>query len=192
MPFVFVLGAVGLVNEEKYMKRLMAFLVAFFISMSLVNDYKIITNPEKANLPRTDRSGYLEEWTAGTGIAEAANIIKTEHMNNPEKKIVVGTEGYFGTLPDGMQMYLNRVENVQVFGTGLDFGEVPQPLIDSVKEGNKTYFVVNSSRLKFGEDEFEGLGLKVVQKYKKADRPDGFKEFVQHGPYDTFYLLEVK
>ena len=135
----------------------------------------------------------MEEWTAGTGIKEVADFIKEEHAKNPNQKIVVGTEGYFGTLPDGLQIYLESVPNVTVIGTGLDFGEVPEPLRVSVKSGTTTYLVANSSRINNKvEEDFEDYGLKVVKTFKKADRPnEGYKETVQFGLYDTFFLLQV-
>jgi len=190
IPPIFILSSGAIFIKGFVPKKLVMVFILAVMVLALRNDYILITSPENANLPRSERSGYLEEWTAGTGIKEVSEYIKAEHDREPDKQIIVGTEGYFGTLPDGLQIYLNNVPNVVVIGIGLDIGEVRDSLRESVAAGNKTYMVANSSRLKFDGD-FENYGLKVIEAYKKADRPEGIREYVQHGVYDTFYLFEV-
>lgn len=187
LPPLFVLAGVWIFGNKKYM-RVGLLLLSLFVLQSLSFNYNLLTNPEAANLPRSERSGYLEEWTAGTGIKEAAQIIKEVHKQNPEKQIVVGTEGYFGTLPDGMQVYLQGTPNTVVIGTGLNFEKVPQQLIQSASSGNLTYFAVNSSRL---QENFVRDNLELVVKFEKAKRPKDTHGYIQHGPFDVFYLFKV-
>lgn len=199
LPFLFILAATAFSLPKKatkiysLVKYAGILLMGVFIIQALIFDYYLLTNPQQANLPRSERSGYLEEWTAGTGIKEVADYIRAEHLAKPDMEIVVGTEGFFGTLPDGLQMYLQNVPNVTVIGVGLDFGKVPDQLAVSYKSGTKTYLVANSSRINDSlEENFLAKGLRVVKSYKKADRPaENYKETVQYGIYDTFYLLEV-
>ena len=167
--FVIIAGSLFLVKSRK-LKFVSYILFAVFIAQSLNYDYKLLLSPEKANLPRSERSGYLEEWTAGQGIREIAIYLKNEELKQPGKKIVVGTEGYFGTLPDGLQIYFDGVTNTNVIGVGLQLEEVPQSLIDSKKFGNKSYLVVNNERLHLDP---ELAGLSKVAEYPKAVRPDG-------------------
>jgi 4-amino-4-deoxy-L-arabinose transferase-like glycosyltransferase len=188
LPVLIVLAAMSfLINKEIFKRGLVLGLIVFVFHAFYINRL-LLTDIKAAPLPRVMRSGYLEEWTAGTGIKEAAEIIREEYKNEPDKKIIVGTEGYFGTLPDGLQIYLNDLPEVTVIGVGIDFGEIPSQLLESAKAGNKTFFVVNSSRLKADP---EKLGLKLIAAYPKAFRPDGIKEYVQFGPHDTLYLFEV-
>ena len=140
---------------------------------ALLNDFQLVTNPQSVRLPRSERSGYLEEWTAGYGIKEVADFIKNEYMRNSSQKIVVGTEGYFGTLPDGLQAYLNDLRDITVIGVGLPISELPKSLVESRVAGNTTYLVINSTRFLGNE---ESLGLKLIALYEKAQRPDGSKE----------------
>lgn len=192
LPPFFILSVLGLLHKKKIFVVLTALFLVFFIGTSLFFDYQLVINPEKANLPSSERSGYLEEWTAGIGIKEVANRIKAEHSKNPSEKILVGTEGYFGTLPDGLQMYLNDIPNVTVIGTGLNFNDVPQSLKDSYMSGAKTYLVVNSSRLKIKPEDFAAKGLKVIATFKKAARREKLThEYLWYGPYDTFYFFEL-
>ena len=160
--------------------HLFTILFIFFVFRSLWIDNLILTNVEAAPLPRSERSGYLEEWTAGVGIKEAAEIIREEYQHEPEKKIVVGTEGYFGPLPDGLQAYFNDLPEITIIGVGIDISELPSQLVESKRAGNKTYLVINSSRLKADP---EKLGLELVAVYSKAFRPDGSRE--------SLYLFEV-
>lgn len=201
LPFFMILSSFVFINslvkrildEEKYktLKTLLVFAFALFISKTIVVSNTLITSIDAANLPRSERSGYLEEWTAGGGIKEASMVIREMYYNNPDQKIVVGTEGYFGTLPDGMQMYLNDIPDITVIGVGVIIEEVPVQLIESVNAGNTTYLVINSSRLKINETDFEKNGLSVVQSWQKPDRPNTEREYAQYGPHDKLYLLEV-
>ena len=173
VPFLVVIASSAFLEERKNWVKVLTFVLAFFVAQSLVFDYHLLTDPAKANLPRSERSGYLEEWTAGQGIKEAATYIQKYQSDNPGKKIVVGTEGYFGTLPDALQAYLNRDREITIIGVGLNFTEIPTPLKESFKSGNATFLVINDSRFK---GEVDGKNLKLIAKYPKATKPDGSHE----------------
>jgi hypothetical protein len=182
LPFLMVLAGAAMEGAKNLKLRVgvwLLILVSLIQSLFLVG--KLLTKPESANLPRSERSGYLEEWTAGTGIKEAAAFFKTQTENLPPgKQVVVGTEGYFGTLPDGLQIYLNNYPRLTVIGVGLNFDKVPSPLVDSAKSGNKTYLLVNASRF---DGNAEALGLNLRETFPKAVKPDG--------THDTLNLFEV-
>ncbi len=193
LPYVAILAAVAFLPYLRGKKpiAILNFLwillgVSTIIALNTI--FKLHTNVEDVNLPRSERSGFLEEWTSGTGIKEVAGIIESEYLAAPDMKIVVGTEGFFGTLPDGLQVYLNAYPEITVIGVGLDFTKIPSQLSESRDFGNKTYFVVNSSRLKIDPND---LGLVEIAKFKKADRPIG-REYVQYGINDYLYLFEVE
>jgi len=169
-PFLILAAACLLGKRFKYV---LTVLVIVFIFHALLIDNLLLTDVEKAPLPRSERSGYLEEWTSGYGIAEVAELIRDQYMREPDKKIVVGTEGYFGTLPDGLQIYLNDIREITVIGVGLGISEPPIQLKEAKNAGDKTYLVVNSDRF-IGE--LEGGGFKLLAAYPKAVRPDGSRE----------------
>jgi len=152
-------------------------------------DYYLLTNPEKANLPRGERSGYLEEWTAGQGIKEIADYLKNQSSINNNQQIIVGTEGYFGTLPDGLQIYLNDLPNIKVIGVGVIIDDTPQSLRDAKRAGNKTYLIFNKSRYKGKPDE---QGLTLIQKYPKALRLTDSRQYIIHGPQEELLFFEIK
>ncbi|MBU3956802.1 glycosyltransferase family 39 protein [Patescibacteria group bacterium] len=155
-----------MVKKLKIKTNLLALLILLIIIPSLYYNYLLLTEPEKAPLPRRMRSGYLEEWTAGQGIREIADFIKEKAK---EKNVLVGTEGSFGTLPDGLQIYLEKVPNVTVIGVGYPITGVHSSLVNSLVD-NDVYLVVNQSRLQIPP---EAYGLKLVGEYPKALTPEG-------------------
>jgi 4-amino-4-deoxy-L-arabinose transferase-like glycosyltransferase len=173
VPFVGILAANAFGAKKGLGQWLAGAIFIIFILHSVYIDWLLLSDPEKVSLPRGERWGYLEEWTAGTGIKEVADYIRELHVKMPGDKIVVGTEGYFGTLPDGLQIYLNDLPEIIVVGIGLGIDRVPKPLAESRQAGNKTYLLVNSSRLMV---KAEDAGLTLISAYPKAVKPDGGRE----------------
>jgi hypothetical protein len=189
IPYLFILASLVLLAEIKWVKVLTSVLVLLLVGQSFIFSYHLLTNPEKANLSRGERSGYLEEWTAGQGIKEISEYLKTEATKlSSGKQIVVGTEGYFGTLPDGLQIYVNTHPNVVVIGVGVIITDTPQSLKESFKAGNKTYLVVNKSRFR---GDAEKQGLKLVGSYPKALRLTDSDQYVKFGPREELLFFEL-
>jgi Dolichyl-phosphate-mannose-protein mannosyltransferase len=188
MPFIYIISSLFIIFHTKYQKLSYFLLVLFMVNCFLVN-YLLIFNIPDAPLPKSERTGYLEEWTAGYGIKEVAGYLISE-VKNPQVKgqIVVGTEGYFGTLPDGLSIYLNNYPQITVIGVGLDIKEIPKSLYESKKAGNRTYLVINSSRLAVDPNK---IGLKLINSYKKPLRTIGTSDYIKYGPRETLYFFEV-
>jgi len=120
----------------------------------------LITNPQRAWLPENERAGYLEMWTAGYGIRQSADYLKNIAKT---QKVLVGTEGYFGTLPDGLQIYLEKLPNITVIGVGYPIKTIPSKLTEGLKD-NRVFLVVNDSRFETVDDNT----WKIISKYPKA------------------------
>lgn len=200
LPFIVVLASVAFLAVQKQFKIFIFAIFAFFAVHAITIDYYLITNPEKAPLPQSERSGYLEEWTAGGGIREVADFVKARHSQNPNERIIIGTEGYFGTLPDGLQIYLTDIPGITVIGVGITIAEVPEQLINAKKTGDTVFLVANSSRMlaKFDRDataaarKGEEMGMKVVASYPKAKRARmDAHPYLFYGERDILYLFEV-
>ena len=89
-------------------------------------------------------------------------------------------------------MYLTDIPNVTVIGVGLDFTNIPQSLKESFEAGNKTYLVVNQSRINIKEENYQKFGLKLILSYKKADRREKeSREYILKGPFETLHLFEI-
>ena len=188
LPYLYLLAASAFLFTVRRSRVLVAGLIVFLF-MAFKFDYLLLTAPEKADLPTTERTGYLEEWTAGYGIKEVSEILREEQRREPKAKIVVGTEGYFGTLPDGLQMYLYDAPEITVIGVGIFIEEIPSSLSESKEAGNKTYLVVNNTRLK---GDALKLGLELIAAYPKALRTEGTKEYIIYGPQEALLFFEVK
>nr|MBP9758727.1 hypothetical protein [Candidatus Dojkabacteria bacterium] len=188
IPYLLILASLVMLIEVIWLKKIVYGLIALFIIQSGIFSFHLLTNPEKANLSRGERSGYLEEWTAGQGIKEISEYLINEESKNSGKQIVVGTEGYFGTLPDGLQIYVNSKPNIVVIGVGVIITESPSSLKDAVKAGNKTYLVVNKSRFRADPEE---LGLKLISKYPKALRLTDSDQYAKFGPQEELLFFEV-
>ncbi len=179
LPYLFLLAGSAFMVTNKILKIGLTITLFVFVLLSFKNDYFLLTQPELANLPRSERSGYLEEWTSGYGNKEIADYLIDFSLKNPNEKLVVGTEGYFGTLPDGLLNYTNSYSNIIVIGQDIPIKEVSKSLYESRKSGNPTYLVVNSDRFWM----VNPPELTLLAVYPKGVRPDGSRE--------TLYFFEV-
>ncbi|KKU03474.1 MAG: hypothetical protein UX05_C0001G0103 [Candidatus Amesbacteria bacterium GW2011_GWC2_45_19] len=138
---------------------------------ALAMDYLAVARPESLPLPRIERSGYLEDWTAGYGLRDVAQRLRQYAAAGP---VLVGSEGFFGTPFNALQLYLNDVSNVRVIGVGVWIDSVHEKLKNSLAD-NQVFLVVNSTRLHADPDQ---IGLKLIVSYPKAYRPDGTREYL--------------
>jgi 4-amino-4-deoxy-L-arabinose transferase-like glycosyltransferase len=159
IPPILVLTAWGVdvfINQIKVFKT---FVLAVFLltiaSFALSFDFFLLTNPEKAPLPRESRRGYFEDWTAGYGLKETAALIESQSKIS---KVTVATNGIFGVCPEGLEIYFENNPNVS-FVT--DF-KVPSLDLLPYSKNNRTYFVSNLWSFA------NGSNLKLVEKYPKA------------------------
>lgn len=173
LPYFVLIASSFFLTKIKWQKITTYVLGVFFVIQSLTFNYYLISKPSKAFLPRSERSGYLEEWTAGQGIREIAEFLNNESKNNPGINIVVGTEGYFGTLPDGLQIYFDKNSNVNIIGIGLELDKIPASLVAAKKAGNRVFLVANNERM---NTDFGKLNAKKVGEYPKEIRPNGTRQ----------------
>ena len=130
------------------------------LPLSLYFNYLLLTDPSKAPLPKEERIGYLEEWTAGYGFADIAQFLIEKSKTN---SVVVGTEGFFGTLPDGLRIYLDKEKVTIVTSSATISAQIRNAANDHL-----TYFVGNSRRLKGRIS-----NVLLIKEYSKAQPRDG-------------------
>lgn len=170
IPPLLILASIGFFEIYKKYLWLAFSLFAIFVIYSSVYIKNLQTDPAKAYLPQNMAHGYLQEWTAGWGQKEIAQYLIER---SKQTKVLVGTEGYFGTLPDGLQIYTERVPNLTVIGIGLPIKGVP----DNLKNGlidSEVYIVSNQSREDFSTA--EKTRIELVFSFDKPVRPDGTRE----------------
>lgn len=161
MTPIFILASLVFLNKGNVFRKILIPLFVIFIIQAIWLDYLLLTNPQKLPLPKSERSGYFEEWSAGYNLKEIAQFLQAE---SKDKTVVVGTEGTFGTLPEGLQIYLDKVRNVVIIGGS---GYISDQIRETAKE-HPTYFVANKSRIP------QGLGgVSLLKEYPKAVPEDG-------------------
>lgn len=160
IPPLLIVASFGIDSLIRIFKRYNSLITALFIVCFLIwpviFSLKLLTDIENSPLPRNERRGYLEDWTAGTGLRDIASV-----LDNESKKglIIVGTEGSFGTLPDGLQIYFDKNRNV-VFKPGNSSVSA-----ELRREALKlpTFFVANESRFPKYTDNVE-----LILRFPKA------------------------
>lgn len=143
------------------------YLLTLIIISALIIDGLILYKPESVPLPRNERAGYLEEWTAGQGIKEVSEKIIQMSKDGP---VLVGSEGFFGTPFSALELYLNKASNVRIVGVGVWIDSVSDKLTNALSD-NQVVMVVNSDRLHI--DDYSKHNLTLLAEYPKAIKPDG-------------------
>lgn len=156
------------------LSRLKAWVVAILITVPLLLSVWYIYSPKNSPLPYDMATGYYQEWTAGWGQKEIAEYLINLHSQG--KKAVVFTEGFFGTLPDGLQIYTQSYPNLTVVGSAPIAETLPDGLLNTSKD-NERFFVINSTRNKLTASDLAKLEL--INEYPKFPRADGTHESLQ-------------
>ncbi len=110
-----------------------------FIGLALIN-------PNALPLVAADKAQYLTEWSSGHGLIQTAALINSMRQNGT---IAVATEGYFGTLPDGLTLYFHRrpVDGIFIDGIGQPVQRIPDEFKTRARAYQQSMLVVNSNRM---------------------------------------------
>lgn len=152
------------ISMKYFVKTFIALLVV--LPFSLVFNYQLLTNPPPDSLPKAERKGYFEDWTAGYGFSEIAGYLMERKKMGP---VVVGTEGFFGTLPDGLQIYLDKAGIPIIGSTATISAQLKEASLT-----NQTFFVVNKIRAMENQP-----GLKLIKEYPKTPSLEGEQDAIQ-------------
>ena len=111
---------------------ILVLLLANIISLSGIFIFYSYFDVGSLPLVAADKVQYLYEWSSGHGIKESSDYILELAK---KEKVAVGTEGYFGTLPDGVLMYLHRrdVTNLYVEGIGYPIKNIDPKFVAKAK-----------------------------------------------------------
>ena len=146
------------ISLRNFIKILLGLLI--ILPLSLHFDYQLLVSPPPDGLPKEERIGYFEDWTAGYGFKEIGEFILEKSKN---KRVVLGTDGFFGTLPDGIQIYLDKA-NVAIVGSTATISAQ----VRIAAKGNETYFIGNKKNL-----EGKVRNVLLIKEYPKAKSADG-------------------
>ncbi len=135
-------------TKKALLAVVLALILANTVSPTLAFFIPAYTNVNNYPFVKVDKVQYLSSWSAGNGIKEVTEkLLKEADQKN---RIALATEGYFGTLPDGVLMYLHGkdVTNLYVEGIGQPVNKIPASFIKKAKNYDKVWLLVNSNRLK--------------------------------------------
>lgn len=143
--------AISLKNlgQRSLLKYLIIVLIGIQAATFISNAY---FNVDQLALTAADREQFLESWSSGHGISETVEFIEEIAK---DKKVAVATEGYFGTLPDGILLNLHNrnVDNIYVEGIGQPVREISKEFLERAKDFDVKLLVVNSYRLEMNMDD---------------------------------------
>lgn len=172
--FLTLAGGIGLGTCVKH--KAFGIFCAILLGLSAMQSLYFVGSaylkPEKLLFVAEDSSQYLYEWSAGYGNREVRDFIRQRQAQLPEgRRIIVLTEGSFGTLPDGLLMYFHDGDNaktMEVHGIGVGVSRIPEEYVQAAKT-NEVYFVLNSHR--FGIADLNTI--KLVFEVKRPKSPKG-------------------
>ena len=97
----------------------------FFITFSLIRDYKT------APIPETDKQQLITSWPAGSGVKKTVAFFEKEAKKGP---IFVATQGELGLLPYAFEIYLDNTPNITIEGYWPIEEKIPNEIIEKGKQ----------------------------------------------------------
>lgn len=142
--FFIVSSSLFISNISKKFLKIVLLILIIIQSFNFI--YWSYFNINHLPLSPADRRQYLEDWAAGQGIKESTEIIQKMAENST---VAVATEGFFGTLPDGILLYLHgeNVNNILVEGIGQPVISIPENFANKAINYQHQILIVNSHRL---------------------------------------------
>lgn len=109
--------------------------------------YLAYSNPEKIPLVRAD-SDYISGWAAGRGVKEISQYLVTIARNN-KTDVEVYTEGTFGLLPHGLELYSDGLtKKLKITGLYPISDIPPLSVRQNAEKNSETYFILNNTQVK--------------------------------------------
>ncbi|MFH1280360.1 MAG: hypothetical protein ABII08_01945, partial [Candidatus Beckwithbacteria bacterium] len=160
IPFIIIIISWGLTKIKKPLSILFIVVTAFYW---LKFDYLLLTNPTKAPLPEREQTQYFYEWSAGYGLKEITNYL---NKLPKDQDVLVATEGSFGTLPNGLEIFFDQSKNILIQGIGFPEDKIHQDMKNSLNEDKLVFLVFNKDRI----NHYDKNRFKLIEQYP---RPSG-------------------
>jgi 4-amino-4-deoxy-L-arabinose transferase-like glycosyltransferase len=155
-PFLIIIISWG-ISRLKFLSWPSALMLAI---LWLPFNYQLITSPHLARLPEAEKKQYFYEWSAGYGLSEITSFLK----NQPhDEEILVATEGSFGTLPNGLEIYFSGNNKIKILGVGFPKTTISEGMEAALKANKKVFLVANDNRYNWSQKD----RLKLIAEYPR-------------------------
>ncbi len=149
---IFIIPATALALDELWNRKkwIGVSFLTFLIVCLLRFDIPLWFSPESTPFTHDDIHQYLADWSAGYGIPTTRDYLTKEVQSG--KKVLVGTEGLFGTLPDGLFVYFSETQflkQMEIIGVGQPVVGLSDEMKAKTSRYDETFLVVNQDRLHF-------------------------------------------
>lgn len=114
-------------------------LVIFICVYPLYVDAKVLFSIVTAPIPKADSGQYINDDPAGWGIREIVDFMNQETQKGP---VTIFTEGTFGLLPYGIEIYLVNNPSITIIGLWPVPDEMNGQMVESIQK-QPTYFISN-------------------------------------------------
>ncbi len=157
-PYLLIFSAYFLANLKKYLS--LATVLTFIVPAFLIS--KLIFDPIHFPFVSVDE-GYVNGWSAGNGTKQIARFfIEKDKLSS--KPITVFTEGTFGILPHGLELYTDgKVHHLRIIGI-YPLNKIPPQRVLKTAEAGPTYLILNNTSL----DKVPST-MKLMVEYPKRD-----------------------
>ena len=167
IPFLLIIISWTVFQAKKVFNLTAIALLGLALLFWLQFDGYLLMNPIKAPFNIWEKEQYLIEWSAGFGLKEI-----TQYLNNLPlgQSVLVLTEGSFGTLPNGLEIYFDNSDNITILGVGFPEAATSRPSVtQAFNQGKSVYIVANHNRFSFGDKD----RLKLIAEYPRVPGKEG-------------------
>jgi len=143
-PFVLFYAAYALSKLEG---KKLAFALSALTLLPLNFMYRAYFTPLSIPLIKAD-SDYVSGWAAGNGVKEISDWL-VNHALETKSELDVFTEGTFGLLPHGLELYTSpRTTHVRISGLYPIMAIPPLSVRQNAEVNTETYFILNNTQVR--------------------------------------------
>lgn len=159
-PYLLIFASYGL-SKFRGLRLSIATLIVSIAPLFLIGN--LIVDPVHFPYVPVDE-GYVNGWSAGNGTKQIGEYLVSQAKKGQDN-IIVYTEGTFGILPHGLELYTDgQTEKLHIIGL-YPIGEIPPPRTVETALTQGSYLILNNTEVEGIPD---GLEL-ILQYYKRTD-----------------------
>ncbi len=140
-PYLLVFSAYFLANLRNKRLLILTCLLTFAIPFFLIS--KLIFDPIHFPYASVDE-GYVNGWSAGNGTKQIAQFFIQQDQRSSQP-ITVFTEGTFGILPQGLELYTDGLtKHLRIIGL-YPLNKIPPQRVLETARSQPTYLILNNT-----------------------------------------------